>query len=211
MHRCGSSMRRRFAVMLVACLATATVVAAAETPATSPSVTPAAGAGAGAASAKKTEATAPVRISAEAAEYFSGESRIVFTGNVIAVQSDSTLTADRMEVTFSQPERAPGKPAGGIVEASTGRRILAITALRNVSFRQVDPETGKERYGTAEKGVYDAERRLVTMTGNPRLWEEKNVIAGEEMTFRIDEKHVVVKGKVNLTVYPEDQKEATKP
>jgi hypothetical protein len=49
------------------------------------------------------------------------------------------------------------------------------------------------------------------MTGAPRLWEGKNVIVGEQMDFFIDEKKVVVKGKVNLTVYPDDAKGGAKP
>jgi lipopolysaccharide export system protein LptA len=49
------------------------------------------------------------------------------------------------------------------------------------------------------------------MSGNPRLWEGKNVIVGEEMVFNLEEKKVLVKGKVNLTVYPGDLKEEKKP
>ncbi len=80
-----------------------------------------------------------------------------------------------------------------------------------MSFRQVDPETGKERYATGDKGVYDVDQRIVTMSGNPRLWEGKNVVVGEEMVFHLAEKKVIVKGKVNLTVYPDDLKEEKKP
>jgi lipopolysaccharide export system protein LptA len=144
---------------------------------------------------------APVRISADAAEYFNAEGLVVFTGKVVAVQADATLTAERMEVRFAQAAAAGGDPA-----AATGQRVASITALQSVTVRLLDPATGKERYATGEHGVYDAERRLVTLTGAPRLWEGKNVIVGEQMDFFIDERKVVVKGKVNLTVYPDDAK-----
>jgi lipopolysaccharide export system protein LptA len=75
----------------------------------------------------------------------------------------------------------------------------------------VDPETRKERYATGEKGVYDAELRTVTLTGAPRLWEDKNVIVGEEMVFHLEDRRVVVRGKVNLTVYPDDAKKGAAP
>jgi lipopolysaccharide export system protein LptA len=153
----------------------------------------------------------PVRITADAAEYFNQEGLVVFAGNVVAVQEDATLTADRMEVRFSQSESAGGKPAAGLGETAAGRRITTITALKNVSFRQLDPDTKQERYATGDKGVYDAERRLVTMTGGPRLWDGKNVIAGEEMTFHLDDRKVVMSGKVNLTVYPDAAKGAKEP
>jgi lipopolysaccharide export system protein LptA len=149
---------------------------------------------------------APVRVSADAAEYFNATGLVVFTGKVVAVQGDSTLTADRMEVALSrqeQQERTSAGPAG----PADGQRIAAITATGNVSFRQVDPETKKERYATGEKAVYDDARRTVTMTGSPRLWEGKNVIVGEEMVFLLEDKRVLVKGKVNLTVFPDQLKE----
>jgi lipopolysaccharide export system protein LptA len=173
---------------------------------------PAAAAAAGetAEPAVKPATETPVRISADAAEYFNVEGTVIFTGKVVAVQGDSTITAERMEVVFSKPEN-PEKTAGGLAGAASGRKITQITATGSVSLRQVDPETAKERYATGEKGVYDAEKRTVTMTGSPRLWEGKNVIVGEEMVFQLGEKKVLVKGKVNLTVYPDEVKEAPAP
>jgi lipopolysaccharide export system protein LptA len=199
-QRRSTSRRSLDALLIAACLAAAGLAGA-----------PAVGAQAGAGPAEKTAAAQPpVRISADFAEYFNQEGLVVFTGNVVAAQADSTLTADRMEVRFSQPENAEGKPAAGI-ETSAGRRITSITALSNVSFRQVDPDTMKERYATGDKGVYDADRRLVTMTGSPRLWDGKNVIVGEEMNFHLDDRKVIVTGKVNLTVYPDEAKQGKKP
>ena len=41
--------------------------------------------------------------------------------------------------------------------------------------------------------------------------EGKNVIVGEVMYFYLEDKKVVVKGKVNLTVFPDELKEDKKP
>lgn len=156
--------------------------------------------------AAKPAPQAPVRVNAEAAEYVNAESLVVFTGKVVAVQGDTTITAERMEVRFTPPDAAPGaRPPADIAPAS-GQRISSITAIQGVTFRQLDAATGKERYATGERGVYDAEKRLVTLTGSPRLWEGKNVIVGEVMDFFLDERKVVVKGKVNLTVFPDEAK-----
>lgn len=152
----------------------------------------------------------PVRISAESAEYFNAESLVVFTGKVVAIQGDTTITSERMEVRFTQGAAATGeRPADAL--GGSGQRVASVTAMQSVTFRQVDAETGKERYATGENGVYDAERRVVTLTGAPRLWEGKNVIVGEVMDFFLDEHKVVVKGKVNLTVYPDDPKGGAPP
>lgn len=170
---------------------------------------------AGAAAPKPAEKVAaprpPVQISSDKAEYFNKEGSVAFTGNVVVVQEDSTMTADRMDVYFDQPAPTPGAPAEGIGAPANARRISRIVAQDKVSFRQVDPETKKERYATGDKGVYEVDQRTVTMSGSPRLWEGKNVIIGEEMVFYLEEKKVVVKGKVNLTVYPDDLKEEKKP
>lgn len=152
----------------------------------------------------------PVRISSETAEYLNAESLVVFTGKVVAVQGDTTITAEKMEVRFTQSGAAQeAHPAGDIAPAG-GQRVASITATQSVTFRQVDAATGKERYATGERGVYDAEKRLVTLTGSPRLWEGKNVIVGEVMDFFLDERKVLVKGKVNLTVYPDEAKGGAK-
>ncbi len=196
--RSGSN-RRLLAVMFVAVLAAASVVTAADAPTGGPAEN----------SAAKPEP--PVRITADAAEFFNKENLVVFTGNVVAIQADSTLTADSMEVTLSQPETPAGDPAAATAGPSTQRRVTKIVALKNVRFRQIDPDTKKERYSTGEKGVYEAGPRIVTMTGSPRVWEGKSVIVGEEMIFHLEDKKVVVKGKVNLTVYPDEAQEAKKP
>lgn len=192
------------AAALVAALA-AVPAAGADAPVPAPAAAKAAAPGEPAAPPQE-----PVQISADQAEYFNDKGIAVFTGKVVAVQGDATLGAERMEIAFSEPAQ-PAKGSGGLAGASAGRKITSITATTAVSYRQVDAQTKKERYATGEKAVYDEVRRTVTMSGNPRLWEDKNVIVGEEMTFFIDEKKVVVKGKVNLTVYPKDLKEADPP
>jgi lipopolysaccharide export system protein LptA len=200
------------AVAVVTGLAVSAAVTAADPPAERPGAAGGARAAAAPDQAKKVAAPqTPVRISSDAAEYFNKDGLVVFTGNVVVVQADSTLTAERIEVSFEKPAPGEGQPAEGIGAPANAQRITTIVAQQKVSFRQVDPETKKERYATGDKGVYDVDQRLVTMSGNPRLWEGKNVIVGDEMVFFLEEKKVIVKGKVNLTVYPDDVKAVKKP
>lgn len=144
---------------------------------------------------------APVHVTAEEAEYRNNENLVIFRGKVVAVQGDTTLTADRMEVRFT--------PAGGgsalAAAASSDRRITAIAAIGSVTFRQLDAETGKERYATGERGDYDAAAETLTMTGAPRLWEGKNVLTGERIVFHLDTRLFTAQGKVNMTVFPEEK------
>jgi len=212
MQRRGRSTGLLFAVVVVTGLAVSAALPAADTPAERPGAAADNRAAAAPEQSKKVAASpSPVRISSDTAEYFNKDGLAVFTGNVVVVQADSTITADRMEVTFEKPAPVEGQPAGGIGAPANAQRITSIVAQQKVSFRQVDPETKKERYATGDKGVYDFDQRIVTMSGNPRLWEGKNVVVGDEMVFHLVEKKVTVKGKVNLTVYPDDLKEEKKP
>jgi len=209
MRRFGRALGVSLVMLSVAGMTASPALSAGE----ASSRTSGAGAGANAASPPNTtaEPQSPVKISADAAEYFNTEGLVVFTGNVVAVQGDSTISAERMEVSFDQPAQTGEKPGTGIGAPANAQRISRIVAEKKVSFRQVDPESGKERYATGEKGVYDVNQRIVTMSGNPRLWEGKNVIVGDEMQFSLADKKVIVKGKVNLTVFPDDLKEEKKP
>ena len=137
----------------------------------------------------------PVSVTADKMEYLTEENLVVFTGNALAVQDDVTLSADSMRVLLS--------PEG---DASSGE-IERIVAKDNVTFRQLVPETGAERFATGRKGVYEAGPGVVTLTGSPKVWEGQNVIVGEVMKFFVHEHRFVVEGKVGLTVFPEREEE----
>jgi len=142
------------------------------------------------------EEPSPISVTADKMEYFTEDNQVVFTGNALAVQEDVTLSADSMKVVIVE---------GG--ERETGA-IEKITASGNVTFRQLVPETGAERFATGKKGVYRAAQGVVTLTGSPKVWEGKNVIVGEVMRFFIEEHRFVVEGQVGLTLFPEEDREA---
>ena len=141
------------------------------------------------------DADPPITVTADKMEYYSDRDVVIFTGNALAVRGDVTLSARRMEVTLGQ---------GIDSEENSVRKIIA---EGDVNFRHVDPETGKERFATGERGEYLADEDTVVLTGDPRVWEGKNVITGEMMTFHIDENRFVVQGGAGLTIHPEKKEE----
>jgi lipopolysaccharide export system protein LptA len=145
----------------------------------------------------------PINITADRMEYFSDKEIVIFTGNALAVRDDATLSADVMEVTL-----------GGEGAAQEGGSVEKVVATGNVNFRQSILETGKDRFATGERGVYDAGESLITLTGQPKAWEGPNVITGKTMKFYIDEHRFVAEGDeqtpVGMTVFPkkgEDEQE----
>lgn len=136
----------------------------------------------------------PISVTADQMEYFTEENKVVFTGKALAVQGDVTLAANSMRVVLAK---------GSETEAGA---VEKITAKGNVTFRQLVPDSGEERFATGKKAVYEAKEGVVTLTGSPRLWEGKNVIVGEVMKFFVEEHRFVVEGQVGLTIFPEKDK-----
>ena len=141
----------------------------------------------------------PIIINADRMEYFSDKDLVVFTGNSLAVRGDVTLSADTMEVTLS-----------GDAQEREESSIDKVVATGNVNFRQNLPETGKDRFATGERGVYDAAAKRITLTGKPKVWEGQNVITGNIMKFFIDEHRFEVEGDVDMKIVPEKGEEEKK-
>ena len=138
----------------------------------------------------------PVNITSDRMEYFNDDNLIVFTGSAVAVRGEDTLKAERMEVTLE-----------GDAEERSDNSITQIVALDTVSFRQYLPEKDTERFATGQKAVYNADEGSITLTGDPKAWEEKNVLVGEKMTFFLDDSRLLVEGAVGVTIYPGEKQE----
>jgi lipopolysaccharide export system protein LptA len=134
----------------------------------------------------------PVTVNAEKMERFGKESLTIFTGNVVARQTNNVQYADRMEVYFDEKED----------------RILRMVSTGNVRIITSDCRTGTAR--RAE--YYDLDQRMV-LTGNARVWQEDNVVSGETITIYISQDRSVVQGgkqeRVTAIFYPKDQQQKT--
>jgi lipopolysaccharide export system protein LptA len=134
---------------------------------------------------------APVTVDADQLENIQKEGLVVFTGNVVASQNNSTQWADRMEVYLDDK----------------GDKIV-----RTVSTGNVRIITRDCRSGTAKRAeYYDAEQRVV-LIGNARVWRDDNVVTGERITIYLAEDRSVVEGgqqeRVKAVFYPKSQDEA---
>ena len=132
----------------------------------------------------------PVTIDADQLENLQKEGLVVFSGNVVASQNNSTHYADRMEVYLD----AKGD---GIV--------------RTVSTGNVKIITKDCKVGTAKRAeYYDAEQRVL-LIGSARVWQEDNVITGERITIYLAEDRSVVEGgkqeRVKAVFYPKSSQE----
>jgi lipopolysaccharide export system protein LptA len=133
----------------------------------------------------------PIVIDAERMEALRKEGLVIFTGNVVAKQDNSTQTADRMEVYLDDK----------------GERVLRIISTGNVKIVTEDCRTGTAR--RAE--YYDDDQRLLLL-GNAKVWQEENVVTGEKITIWLAEDRSLVEGgtpeRVKSVFYPKREEKS---
>lgn len=133
---------------------------------------------------------APIVIDADRLEAFKKDGLVVFTGNVIAKQDNSVQTADRMEVYLDDKSE----------------RVLRIISTGNVKIVTEDCRTGTAR--RAE--YYDDDQRML-LIGDAKVWQEDNVVTGEEIELFLADDRSTVKagpqGRVKSVFYPKRDEE----
>ena len=119
---------------------------------------------------------APVDVTAERIEVQDRADRAVFAGNVHAVQQDLTLDTPRLTVAYS---------------AGTGGSNVQIHRLDAVGGVVVKSpsETAK-----GDIGIYDLDRKLITLIGNVQLDRENNQVMGQRLVIDLDSGRAVVDG-----------------
>jgi lipopolysaccharide export system protein LptA len=142
--------------------------------------------------ARGARSNSPIVIDADRMEAMKKEGLVIFSGNVVAKQDNSTQSADRMEVYLDDK----------------GERVLRIVSTGNVKIVTEDCRTGTAR--RAE--YYDDEQRLV-LIGEAKVWQDENVVTGDEIEILLAEDRSTVKsgtqGRVKSVFYP--KRDETKP
>ena len=122
---------------------------------------------------------APVDVTAQRIEVQDRADRAVFVGAVHATQADLQLDTDRLTVAYSN------KPTGG---AGPGVQIHRLDAAGGVVVRSPS-ETAKGDFG-----IYDIDRRLITVLGNVQLNQGSNQVNGSRLVIDLDSGRAVIDG-----------------
>ena len=122
---------------------------------------------------------APVDVTSERIEVQERADRALFTGNVHVTQGDMTLDTPRLTVAYSNNAATPG---------STNVQINRLDAAGGVVVR--DPsETAKGDFG-----VYDLDRKLITLIGNVQLTRDNNQVNGARLVIDLNSGRAVIDG-----------------
>ena len=124
---------------------------------------------------------APVDVTADRIEVQDRADRAIFAGNVHATQAEMTLETERLTVAYSNTPGGAGSAAGGV-------QIHRLDAAGGVVVRSPS-ETAKGDFG-----IYDLDRKLITLIGNVRLTQRNNIVNGQRLVINLDSGRAVVDG-----------------
>lgn len=116
---------------------------------------------------------APVDVAADRIEVQDRADRAIFSGNVVVRQGGLTLTAARLTVAYS---------GGG------GPQLRRIDATGGVVVR------GPAETARGEVGIYDLERRIITLIGGVSLVQKDAKVNGGRLVIDLDSGRAVIDG-----------------
>lgn len=129
-------------------------------------------------------ASEPVKIKSDTLTADNNKKSATFTGNVIARQGDLTIFSDKLVVTYSEESSEMGS-----AEATGNVRL-----------------TQGERRAEADHAVYDAQKGVILLDGNPKVFQGNDRISGKTITYYLDqEKSEVSSGtgsRVEAVIHP---------
>ncbi len=128
---------------------------------------------------------APVDVTADRIEVQDRADRAIFVGNVHATQAEMTLETQRLTVAYSNKAAAAGADQNG---GTGGVQIHRLDAAGGVVVRSPS-ETAK-----GDMGIYDLDRRLITLIGNVQLTQSNNIVKGQRLVINLDSGRAVVDG-----------------
>jgi lipopolysaccharide export system protein LptA len=116
---------------------------------------------------------APIDVSSDRLEVQDRADRAIFAGNVHVKQAELTLDTSRLTVAYSN--------AGAV-------QIKRLDASGGVTVRSPS-ETAKGAFG-----IYDLDRKLITIIGNVQLTQRNNVVSGQRLVINLDSGRAVIDG-----------------
>ncbi len=174
-------------------------------PATAPAATAAPAAAASSTLLPGADNHQPINIAADKLDYFDKEQKLIYTGNVVAVQGDSRINATVLTIFLDKkpagsgaaPAPAPSGPAG----ASGGSQVRRMEGQGPVAV------TSKDQVGTGDALVYDKPENKFYLIGHVALSQGENVTRGDKLVYDLTTGQAVVSssGRVRSLIIPGDQ------
>ena len=125
----------------------------------------------------------PIKIDADKLDVFDKEGRAVFSGNVVAVQGDSTMNCTVMTVFYEQ--RNQGQD-GAQAAAAPGPGAADDSAIKKIDCKGPVTIVSKTQVATGNNASFDRVGNKIYLTGNAALSDGPNVTRGERVIYDIN-------------------------
>ena len=123
------------------------------------------------------DSDAPIDITSDHVEVQDRADRAIWSGNVRAVQGDMTINAQRMTVAYVHATKPGEDPQIQRVDASGGVTVVSPTERAKGDF-----------------GIYDLNRKLITLIGGVTLTRGTNVVNGARLVIDMKSGRATVDG-----------------
>lgn len=120
----------------------------------------------------------PIKIDADKLDVFDKEGRAVFSGNVVAVQGESTMNCSLMTVFYEQNREQGGSTPGA--QASNDSAIKKIDCKGPVTI------VSRTQVATGKNATFDRVANKIYLTGDAALSDGPNVTRGERVVYDIN-------------------------
>ncbi len=126
----------------------------------------------------------PVNISADKLDFLNKENKLIYSGNVVVVQGDSTMKAAKLDIDLQRD--APG--AGGATAPAAPPAGDATAPGQGSSVRHMEADgpvtlISKDQVGTGDHATYDKGENKVYLRGNVTLSQGTNVTQGDRLIY----------------------------
>ncbi|KLK94158.1 hypothetical protein AA309_05890 [Microvirga vignae] len=123
----------------------------------------------------------PIKIDANKLDVFDKEGRAVFSGDVVAVQGESTMKCTAMTVFYEQRNREGGAPP-----AATTAQGPSESAIKKIECKGPVTIVSKTQVATGDNATFDRGANRILLTGNAALSDGPNVTRGERVVYDIN-------------------------
>lgn len=129
----------------------------------------------------------PIKIDADRLEIFDKEQRAIFSGNVVAVQGDTTMRCSRLIVHYDQ-----SATRGGANQSGSGQQQAAAggtPAENNITKLEcAGPVTivSKDQTATGDLATFDRQANRVFLTGKVALSQGQNVQQCDRIVYDLN-------------------------
>ncbi|MBQ0819234.1 organic solvent tolerance protein OstA [Microvirga terrae] len=121
----------------------------------------------------------PIKIDANKLDVFDKEGRAVFTGDVVAVQGESTMKCTIMTVFYEQRDQNGGQAAPSTQTADD-------SAIKKIDCKGPVTIVSRTQVATGENATFDRGSNKIMLTGNATLSDGPNVTKGERVLYDIN-------------------------